>query len=164
MSHINSYGIVEQGTREDCVVLWGPKSVVLQVDFSEDVERPIVTLVRDDGMTHTLSVDFKDAAEIDQEDCEINGHAASGNGHAGWECEIQEYPYFAIRISSARRKQTMIIQSDAEGLLFKLDNKEQRYALVMGISTESLISMNLWPAMPLAGVTYGCQNENENAA
>lgn len=159
MRHAHNYGIVAQGTTDDRIVLWGRGFAALEIDFSGDPQRPIVSLARDDGISQTLSIDFTDAIAISPGDCRLTGSVQYENEAAGWEYEAQEDPCFAVRLVNHCRKQTVIVQSDAAGLLFQLNHYENDQALAMGITTSSLISMNVWPAMPVAGLTNAGASE-----
>ncbi len=164
MKHIHNYGIVAKGTDEDRVILWGRGFAALEIDFSDNPERPVISLVHDDGMSQTLSIDFKDAAETTPEDYRLTGSVQHKNAASGWQYEAQEEPCFAIRLVNPSRKQTVFIQSDAGGILFQMDHHDKDRALAMGITTGSLISMNLWPAMPVAGLTNLEGSDKEKVA
>jgi hypothetical protein len=153
MSHLHDYGFLPTGTSETCIVLWGAGFAVLQVDFTDDWNRPVISLVKDDGMSQTLSIDFKDATTVDVEKRGFSGPVHQRGACAGWSCSAQDDDCFSLRLTNDRRGQTLIIQSDAYGIMFHLSEVGEDSSLVMGISTESLISMNLWPALPLLGVT-----------
>lgn len=150
MHHKHDYGIVEKGTSADCIVLWGKGFAVLQIDFSEDDHRPIVSLVHDEGMSQIVSIDFKDAVAATSDTFVQKGPTQRTGEVAGWWFETQEERDYVIKMTSPDRKRTVTLQSSISGILIQVQRFSEELGLVMGISMDSLVSMNLWPATPIS--------------
>lgn len=139
------YGVVESGTTQERLVLWGPGYPVIEIDVS-DMRHPCFSIVGLGETPGLLHVDFRQATISPAQPVHSLGDLHFTDQAAGW--QVSEAHGHLVIIDPLCRHALELMPADNVLLAYSGRPNVDAHPRLIALHREDLYAKSAWPVIP----------------